>query len=88
MLKSQREFIVQKWDIDICLHGKYYLSDYSDSGIGKFMSAVCPIVESSELPLRMQEKEYKLFRCIEYLQCPLLKDFPEEIDTHRVTRIG
>lgn len=52
------------------------------------MSAVCPIVESSELPLRMQEKEYKLFRCIEYLQCPLLKDFPEEIDTHRVTRIG
>ena len=76
-----------KWDIDICLYGKYYLSDDIDSCIGKFKSASCPIVESSKLPLHMQEVKYKLLRCLDYLQCPLLKDFPEEIDTHKVTRI-
>ena len=76
-----------KWKIDICLYGKYYLSDNMDSGVGKFKSASCPIVENSKLPLHKQEKEYKLFRCLEYLQCELLKDFPEEINVQKVTRI-
>ena len=76
-----------KWGIDICLLGKYYLSDDMDSSTGKFKSASCPIVENSKLPLHKQVAEYKLFRCLEYLQCPLLKAFPEEINTQKITRI-
>lgn len=37
-----------KWGIDICLLGKYYLSDDMDSSTGKFKSASCPIVENSK----------------------------------------
>ena len=40
-----------KWGIDICLLGKYYLSDDMDSSVGEFKSASCPIVENSKLPL-------------------------------------
>ena len=76
-----------KWEIDICLLGKYYLSDDVDSSVGKFKSASCPIVENSKLPLHKQETEYKLLRCLEYLQCPLLKDFSEEINNQKITRI-
>lgn len=76
-----------KWNINVCLHGKYYLSDDINSTIGKFKSAVCPIVENSKLPFHEQATEYKLLRCLEYLQCPFLNDFPKEIDTCEITRI-
>ena len=76
-----------KWDIDIVLLGKYDLSNGIESSIGNLRKAKRPIAENNNLRLCDQQKEYKLLRCLEYLQCPLLSDFPKTVDTHKITRI-
>ena len=76
-----------KWNVNITLYGKYYLSDDADSSIGKFALASCPIAQNNNKPLRDQDSKYKILRCLEYQRCPLLNDFPEKIDTYKISRI-
>ena len=78
---STKRVICPLWKEEITLCGKYKLSEQNGHEYeAKFVSATCPIVENLKLPMKMQNKEYALFRFCDRAPCELLRDFKPTID--------
>lgn len=73
--------ICPKWKVQVSISGKYAFSEApGEEYLARYMTAICPIVANSRLPLHKQDPRYKLMRCNEESNCPLMDAFPARVD--------
>ena len=73
--------ICPKWKVPVSIAGKYAFSENSgEKYIARYMCATCPIVENSHLKAHEQNPRYKLMCCSEESTCPLMHEFPKQVD--------
>ncbi len=69
------------WKDKVRITGKYRFTDPERPFHTEFVSAECEIKENLRLPERKRDKRLSLYRfCNMGFNCPLLKDFPPEIE--------
>ena len=69
------------WLDDITITAKYrYSDDPNTPYIARFVCAECEIVKNLHLPLNKRDKRLSLYAFCGENSCPLLLDFPPEID--------
>lgn len=72
------------WMDKLTVTAKYRFSDPDDPYRARFVSATCEVLENLKLPVHKREKRLALYQfCRLAGDCPLLKDFPEEIDVRK-----